>query len=93
MGIREMERLAGILDKAQKGQRLAKGLSITGEPEEVIRAQLEAELRQLIDVFIDSVKETIPDEATREKIRQKILNALPAEEGEGAGEPSHAVSD
>src|SRR5512140_437913 len=36
---REMDRIAGILDKAQKGQRLAKGLSDYGETEEAIRAQ------------------------------------------------------
>jgi len=34
--IGEMNRVASILDRAQKGQRLAKGLSISGETEEAI---------------------------------------------------------
>jgi hypothetical protein len=85
--IRELERLAGILEKAQKGQRLAKGLSATGETEEAIRAQAEAEMRRVIDSFIDAVKENVDDEDTRERIRQAILRALPEEEGAGADEP------
>ena len=89
--IRELERISGILDRAQKGQRLAKGLSITGETEEAIRAQSEAETRHLIDVFIDTVKEHVHDEETRERIRQAILTALPQEEDEGAGEPGEAL--
>jgi len=83
--IREMERLAGILDRAQKGQRLAKGLSVTGETEEQIRAEGEAESRKLIDAFIDSVKENVPDEITRERIRRSLLNALPEGAQDTAG--------
>jgi Mn-dependent DtxR family transcriptional regulator len=89
--VRDLDRIAGILDRAQKGQRLAKGLSITGETEEAIRAQAEAEMRHLVDVFIDAVKEYVDDEDTRERIRQAILGALPAEEIEGAGEPGEAI--
>jgi hypothetical protein len=77
--IREMERLAAILDRAQKGQRLAKGLSV-GETEEQIRAQAQAEIRKLIDTFIDAVKDNVPDEESRDKIRRAILDALPQEE-------------
>lgn len=87
----ELKEIAGILDKAQKGQRLAKGLSITGESEEAIRARSEAEMRQLIDAFIDSVKENVSDEDTREKIRQAILRALPDAADEGVGEPDEAL--
>ena len=83
--IREMERIAGVLDRAQKGQRLAKGFAVQGETEEVIRAEAQAEHRKLIDTFIDSVKEHVKDEATRERIRQSILEALPEEEGSGTG--------
>jgi hypothetical protein len=90
--IRDMERIAGILDKAQKGQRLAKGLSVTGETEEAIRAQSQAEIRQLIDVFIDVVKENVHDEETRDRIRQAIEHAVPDETGEGAGESEHALA-
>jgi hypothetical protein len=91
IAIRELERISGILDRAQKGQRLAKGLSITGETEEAIRAQSEADTRHLIDVFIDATKEHVHDEDTRERIRQAILAALPEEESAGAGDPCEAV--
>jgi hypothetical protein len=89
--IRELEKISGILDKAQKGQRLAKGLTLDGDTEEAIRAQSEADTRHLIDVFIDTVKEHVHDEDTRERIRQAILAALPAEENEGAGDPDEAL--
>ena len=77
LDVREMERVAGILDRAQKGQRLAKGLSTTGETEESIRAQSQAEIRGLIDSFIDAVKENVPDEATRDRIRKALMDAIP----------------
>lgn len=77
--IRELERVAGILDRAQRGQRLAKGLSVA-ETEESIRAQSQAEIQKLIDVFIDSVKENVEDEETRDRIRREILDAMPEEE-------------
>jgi hypothetical protein len=83
--IRDMERIAGVLDRAQKGQRLAKGLSVAGDTEETIRAEAQAEHRRLIDTFIESVKENVKDEATRERIRQSILAALPQAEDGGAG--------
>ncbi len=89
--VRELERIAGILEKAQKGQRLAKGLSATGETEEAIRARSEAEMRRIIDAFIDAVKENVDDEEARDRIRQAILGALPEEEGAGVGEPEPAV--
>jgi len=89
--IRDLERISGILDRAQKGQRLAKGLSITGETEEAIRAQSEAEIRHLIDTFIDVIKENVHDEDARERIRQAVLAAVPEEEDAGAGEPGEAV--
>jgi hypothetical protein len=89
--IRELERISGILDRAQKGQRLAKGLSVNGETEEAIRAQLESEKRHLVDVFIDTIKENVDDEESRERIRQAILRALPQEADEGAGESDDAV--
>jgi hypothetical protein len=88
---RELERISGILERAQKGQRLAKGLSITGETEEAIRAQSEAETRHLIDVFIDSLKEHVDDENVRERIQQSILRAIPTEEDAGADEPGDAL--
>jgi len=91
LDVRDMERIAGILDRAQKGQRLAKGMSVAGETEEAIRAEAQAENRRLIDTFIDAVKENVQDEATRERIRQSILAALPEAEDGGAGDGGDAV--
>jgi hypothetical protein len=88
---RELERISGVLDRAQKGQRLAKGMSLTGETEETIRAQSEAEIRHLIDAFVDSVKENVRDEEARERIRRSVFEALPDEEGDGAGDPDDEV--
>ena len=92
LGIREMERVAGILERAQKGQRLAKGLSISGETEETIRARAQAENRRLVDIFIDAVKENIADEQTRDSIRRTILAAVPQEPGGGAGDSEDEVA-
>src|SRR5262249_31049330 len=84
LDIREMERVAGILERAQKGQRLAKGLSVSGETEEQVRAQAQAEIRSLIDAFVDAVKENVPDEEARERIRQIIVSRLPQTEDDRA---------
>ena len=90
--IKNLDKVAGILDRAQRGQRLARGLSLDGETEEQIRAESHAELRRLIDAFIDSVKENVTDEQTRERIRRSILEALPEEEDDGAGDPGDEVT-
>ena len=92
LDIREMERVAGILDRAHKGQRLAKGLSLTGETEERVRAQSQAEIRRLIDAFVDAVKENVGDEETRERIRRTVLECLPQAKDDGAGEPQDEVA-
>ena len=86
LGIRDLERVAGILDRAQKGQRLAKGLSTNGETEETIRAEAQAETRRIIDACIVAIGENVTDEEARDRIRRNILDALPAEEDGGAGE-------
>lgn len=91
LDVRGMERIAGILDRAQKGQRLAKGLSVAGETEETIRAEAQAQIRRLIDTFIDAVKNNVSDEEIRDRIRRAIFEALP-EENEGAGEASGTVA-
>lgn len=77
--VREMERVASILERAQKGQRLARGLSTSGETEEQIRAEAAAENRALVDAFVDAVKSHVADPEGREKIRQAALAKLPAE--------------
>jgi hypothetical protein len=89
--IRELERIAGILERSQKGQRLAKGMSLTGETEEAIRAQSQAEIRRVIDAFVDSVKECVTDEETRDRIRRHVLAAIPEETDAGVGDTGHAV--
>jgi uncharacterized protein YjcR len=89
---RDLERIAGILDRAQKGQRLAKGLSTGGETEEAILAQAQSENRRLIDSFIDAVKENVEDEETRDRIRRSIERAVPQDAGAGAGDAGDAGS-
>jgi hypothetical protein len=79
LDIRDLERLAAIVERAQKGQRLARGLSLSGENEEQIRAQAQAEGRALVDVFIDAIKANVPDEVARERMRQAVLACLPGD--------------
>ncbi|MFH2001838.1 MAG: hypothetical protein ABIK28_19300 [Planctomycetota bacterium] len=88
--VQEMAKIASIIDRAQRGQRLAKGLSISGDTEETIRAKAQADIQKLIDVFIDTVKEHVTDDATREKICRAVLSAIPEEEGDGAGDDGDA---
>lgn len=90
---RDLERVAGILDRAQKGQRLAKGMAVAGETEEKIRAESQAEIRRLIDAFAEAVREQVADEATRDRIRQIVLEALPEEEDPAAGDGGAEVVD
>jgi hypothetical protein len=82
--IRSLERVAGILEKAQRGQRLARGLSLDGQTEEQIRAQAEADGRGLIDLFIDVVKQEVADEQTRDRIARALLERCPTESDDGA---------
>src|SRR6266699_740671 len=69
---REMERIASIVEKAQRGQRVAKGMAANGETEESVRAESQTEIRRLVDAFVDSVKENVKDEETRDRIRRAI---------------------
>jgi hypothetical protein len=82
--IRDWEKIAGILERAQKGQRLARGLSTTGETEEQIRAEAAAENRALVDAFVEAVKNNVTDPDLREKIRQAVMTRLPAEPEDGS---------
>jgi hypothetical protein len=45
LGTREAAEIAGIIEKCQRGRRLARGLSAGGEAEEEVRARAEAENR------------------------------------------------
>jgi hypothetical protein len=85
--LRELERMTSVLDRAQKGQRLARGLSLDGETEESIRAQAQAENRALIDAFLTAVKEHVQDESIREQIALSILSRVPPEPALGDHEP------
>ena len=84
MDIRSLEKIAGILERAQRGQRLARGLSLDGQTEEQIRAQAEADGRALVDLFIDIVKQEVPDEQSRDRIARALMEACEEpEEAEG----------
>jgi hypothetical protein len=85
--VREVGDLMAAIERAQRGQRLAKGLSLPGETEETIRAQAQAEIRKALETVIDAVKESITDEETRERVGRAILSALPQEPGTTADEP------
>ena len=80
--VRGLEKVAGILDRAQRGQRLARGLSMDGKTEEQLRAEFEADGRSLIDFFIQVVKDEVDDEAVRDRIARAILERLPTEDEE-----------
>ena len=82
--VRGLERVAAILEKAQRGQRLARGLSLDGQTEEQIRAESAAESRQLVDLFIGVVKSEVADEQVRDRIARTLLERLPVELEEGS---------
>ncbi len=84
--VRALERVSAILDKAQKGQRLARGLSLDGQTEEQIRAEAAAEARRLIDLFVDVVKHEVPDESVRDRIARLLLERLPHDHDEPEAE-------
>ena len=86
---RTVERIASVLKRAQKGQRLAKGFSLDGESEEAIRAAAQAEIRSLIDLFITALKEHVADESIRERVANSVLSRIPEEQALRADEPSH----
>jgi hypothetical protein len=77
--IRNLDRVAGILDRAQKGQRLARGLSLDGQTEEQIRAEAAAESRHLVDLFIEVVKAEVNDAHVRDRIARSLLERLPSD--------------
>jgi len=75
--IRDLERVAAILEKAQRGQRLARGLSLDGQTEEQILAEATASSRHVVDVFLDSLKKEVTDPEIRGRIAQAVLAAFP----------------
>jgi len=86
--IKSLDRLAAILERMQRGQRLARGLSLDGQTEEQVRAEAHATLRALVDLFIDVVKREVPEETTRDRIARAVLEYIPADDAEGVGDAS-----
>jgi len=82
--IKNLDRLAAILERMQKGQRLARGLSLDGQTEEQVRAEAEAENRALVDLFIDVVKTEVKDPDLRDRIARAIFERAPGEFEQGA---------
>ena len=82
--VRNLEKVSGILDRAQKGQRLARGLSLDGKTEEQLRADFEAEGRALIDFFIEVVKEEVEDQVIRDRIARAVIDRMPVEDEEAS---------
>ncbi len=77
--VRDLDRVASILDRAQNGQRLARGLSLDGKNEEQIRAEAAAENRGLVDAFLDIVKAEVEDEDTRDRIARGLFERCPTD--------------
>ena len=48
--VRSLERIAAVLEKTQRGQRLARGLALDGQTEEQIRAEILAAQRHIVAV-------------------------------------------
>lgn len=83
--IKKLERLAAILERAQRGQRLARGLSLDGQTEEEVRAEAQTEMRRLVDLVIEVIKNNVQEETTRERIRRELLAGMPDAPGKRAG--------
>ncbi len=81
--VKTLEKVSAVIDRAQKGQRLARGLALDGQTEEQIRAEAAAENRKLVDLFIDVVKAEVPDPDARDRIARAILERLPRDPVEG----------
>src|SRR5262249_6346899 len=64
LDVATLKEVSGILERAQRGQRLARGLSLDGQTEEQVRAQAEADGKALIDLFIDIVRSEVGNEET-----------------------------
>jgi len=88
--VREAGDLMAAIERAQRGQRLAKGMAITGETEEAIRARAEADYRALVDAFTEAVKQHVADEDTREKIAAAVMAKFPGAPGERVDEDNTA---
>jgi hypothetical protein len=80
--VKMLERVSAILDRAQKGQRLARGLSVDGKTEEQIQAEAAANTHKLVDLFLDLVKTEIPDPELRDRLARAVLEWVPPDASE-----------
>ena len=91
--VKLLDRQSAIAERAQRGQRLARGMGVDGQTEEKIRAEAHAEIRRMIDLFMDTVKECVKDEEVRDRIGQRIISCLPEPPGVGVEEQDQTGSD
>lgn len=84
LDVRDLERFAATLERAQKGQRLARGLSLDGQTEEQIRAQAESDSRAVVDLVLEVIKEKVTDEGLRDEIAKALLSRMPQSPDEQA---------
>ena len=84
--VREVGELMAAIERAQRGQRLARGMSVNGETEEQIRAQAEADNRAMVDAFTEAVKELVADDEVRERIGAAVMAKFPGAAGDGTDE-------
>ena len=75
--VRVLERQAAVAERAQRGQRVARGLSADGQTEERIRAEAQADYRSLVDAVVEAVQLHVSDEIVREKIADAVMGKFP----------------
>jgi hypothetical protein len=83
---KDLDRVSAILERAQRGQRLARGLTTDGQSEEQIRAEAAADTRRVVDTFLNAIKKEVQDPELRDRIARAILELVPlgTEDDEGA---------
>jgi transposase len=85
LDLAEINKLAAVVERLQKGERLAKEMAM-GLREDEIKAAHAGQMRTLVDTFIQAVKENVNDEDTRDRIATAIWRCLP-EEPAGRADP------
>ena len=79
--VKILTKLAAIIERAQKGQRLARGVNLSGQTEELIRAEAQSDNRNVVNLLMDIVKEHVTDETARDRIADAIAEAVSEKEG------------
>ena len=74
--VRLLDKFSSVLERFQKGQRLARGLALDGQTEEQIRAEMLSAQRHIVDLVIEVIKVEVTDEATRDRIARILLERL-----------------